>query len=50
MKITKASGKQETYSRQKLCSSLKATGAPKALVDRVFRIVEKEIIPGMTTQ
>ncbi|MCH7551910.1 restriction endonuclease [Patescibacteria group bacterium] len=50
MKITKASGEQELYSRQKLCNSLRATGAPKALVDRVCYIVEKEISPGMTTQ
>lgn len=50
MKITKASGEQETYSRQKLCNSLKASGAPKTLVDRVCRMVEKKITPGMTTQ
>jgi len=50
MKITKASGEQETYSRQKLCNSLKAAGAPKTLVDRVCRMVEKEINPGMTTE
>ena len=50
MKIIKASGKQESYSKQKLCSSLKATGAPKALIDRVCLIIEKEIRPGMTTQ
>ena len=50
MKIIKASGEQELYSRQKLCNSLKATGAPKALVDRVCLVVEKEIRPGMTTQ
>ena len=50
MKITKASGQQETYSRQKLCNSLKAAGAPKMLVDRVCRMVEKEITPGMTTK
>ena len=50
MKITKASGEQEIYKRQKLCNSLKATGAPKALVDRVCRMVEKEITPGMTTE
>lgn len=50
MKITKASGEQETYKRQKLCNSLKAAGAPKTLVDRVCRMVEKEITPGMTTE
>ena len=50
MKITKASGEQETYSRQKLCNSLKAAGAPKDLVEQVCRMVEKEIVPGMTTQ
>jgi len=50
MKITKASGEQQTYSREKLCSSLKAVGAPKTLVARVCRMVEKEITPGMTTQ
>ena len=50
MKITKASGQQEAYNRQKLCNSLKAAGAPKALVDRVCRMVEKEITPGMTTK
>jgi Holliday junction resolvase len=50
MKITKASGAKETYSRTKLCGSLKATGAPKTLVDRVCRTIEKEIAPGMTTK
>ncbi|MDP4007374.1 MAG: restriction endonuclease [bacterium] len=50
MKVTKASGEQEIYNRQKLCNSLKAAGAPKDLVDRVCRMVEKEITPGMTTQ
>jgi len=50
MKITKASGQQEAYSRQKLCNSLKATGAPKTLVDRVCRMMEKEVRPGMTTK
>lgn len=50
MKIIKASGKQELYSKQKLCRSLKATGAPKSLIDRVCLIVGKEISPGMTTQ
>jgi len=50
MKIIKASGRQETYSRQKLCNSLKATNAPKKLVDRICRMVEKEVSPGMTTK
>ena len=50
MKITKASGAQQTYSRNKLCSSLKAAGAPKTLVDRICRMVEKEIRPGMSTE
>ena len=50
IKIIKASGKEETYSRQKLCRSLKATGAPKTLVDRVCHIVEKEISHGTTTE
>lgn len=49
MKITKASGELQTYSKTKLCNSLKAVGAPKTLEDRVCRIVEKEITPGMTT-
>ena len=50
MKIIKASGEKETYSRQKLCNSLKAAGAEKALVDRVCRVVEQKIRPGMATQ
>lgn len=50
MKITKASGEQQAYSRNKLCNSLKAAGAPKTLVDRVCRMLEKEIKPGMTTE
>lgn len=50
MKIIKASGKEELYSKQKLCNSLKATGAPKTLVDRVCSIVGKEISPGATTE
>ena len=50
MKITKASGEQEVYNRQKLCNSLRAAGAPKTLVARVCRRVEKEITPGMTTR
>jgi len=50
MKITKASGEKQLYSKQKLCNSLKSAGAPKALIDRVCQIVEKEISPGMTTQ
>ena len=50
MKITKASGEQQTYSRNKLCNSLKAAGAPKTLVNKVCHMVEKEIRPGMTTE
>lgn len=50
MKITKASGEQETFVRQKLCSSLESAGAPKTLVDRVCRMVEKELTPGMSTK
>ena len=50
MKIIKASGDQQTYSKNKLCKSLKAAGAPKALVDRVCHMMEKEIRPGMSTE
>ena len=50
MKITKASGQQETYSKEKFCNSLKHTGVPGALVQRICTTVEKEITPGMTTE
>jgi len=50
MKIIKASGEQETYSKKKLCDSLRSVGAPKTLVNRVCRMVGKEVTPGMTTE
>jgi hypothetical protein len=49
MEVTKASGEKEQYSRDKFCTSLKKTGAPKELVNRVCEQVESELIPGMTT-
>lgn len=50
MNITKASGEQEAFDRQKLCNSLENTGAPEDLVQRVCRVVEKKLEPGMTTK
>lgn len=49
MKITKASGEQQTYSRVKFCRSLRKSGVPKDVIERVCREVEKELRPGMST-
>lgn len=49
MKITKASGEQQTYSRIKFCRSLRKSGATKEVIDRVCREVEKELKPGVST-
>jgi len=49
MKVVKTSGEREDFSKHKLCRSLRAAGAPRALVDDVCRAVAKEIAPGAST-
>lgn len=49
MKITKASGEEEKYSKGKFCNSLRDAGAPETLVDEVCAVVEKGLKPGIST-
>lgn len=49
MKITKQSGEQEEFSKNKFCKSLREAGADKELVDKTCNAVVREIKPGMTT-
>lgn len=50
MKVVKASGKEQAYSRAKFCRSLRRSGASKDVIDRVCRDVEKELKNGVTTE
>lgn len=49
MEITKASGEKEPFNKGKLCDSLKAAGAPEALVNETCEIVAEHLLPGVTT-
>ncbi|MBI4120999.1 MAG: restriction endonuclease [Parcubacteria group bacterium] len=49
MDIIKATGEKEVFEHQKLCSSLRASGAPTDVADRICETVAKEISPGATT-
>ena len=48
--ITKATGEQEKYSSDKLCSSLIQSGAPEKLANNICHMVEKDLTPAMTTK
>lgn len=49
MEITKASGEKELFNKDKLCGSLRAAGAPDALVRETCEIVAEHLLPGATT-
>jgi|SRR3989344_454377 len=49
MEIIKSTGEKEVFNKNKLCNSIKKTGAPKKIVETVCLLVEKKIVPGMTT-
>ena len=49
MKVVKASGDKEEYSKDKLCGSLEASGASPELVEKVCIDIEKGLVPGSTT-
>ncbi|HEX9721807.1 MAG TPA: ATP cone domain-containing protein [Candidatus Paceibacterota bacterium] len=48
--IVKASGETEEFSRDKLCRSLQRAGAPRAVVNKVCGLVEREIAKNATTE
>lgn len=49
MKITKASGEQEEFSKEKFCKSLKDAGVPGKLVNKTCDVVAKQVKPGTRT-
>ncbi len=49
MEITKASGEKVPFDKDKLCRSLKAAGAPEALVNETCEIIAGKLLPGATT-
>ncbi|MDP6704314.1 MAG: restriction endonuclease [archaeon] len=49
MKIQKASGKTEEFSKAKFCRSLKKAGVDQALCDDVYKHIDKTVKPGVTT-
>jgi len=49
MKIVKATGETEEFSKEKFCKSLEKAGAPKDIVGNVCDKVSRELEPGMTT-
>lgn len=48
--ITKASGEQESFSRQKLEKSLRNAGAKEEVISKIASEVEQWILPGVTTK
>lgn len=48
--VVKASGEEEAFSEEKLHRSLRRTGAPEELVQRVVREVAAHVEPGMPTR
>lgn len=48
--ITKATGEQEQYDSNKLCTSLVQSGAPENLAQNICHMVEKDLTPAMTTK
>ncbi len=50
MLITKTTGQQEIFDRNKLCGSLVRSGAPEEVAYRICDAVEKGLTPHMTTQ
>ncbi len=49
MRIIKAAGWEEKFSKEKLCDSIVAAGAPKNLADGVCDLVKRDIRPSVTT-
>ena len=49
IEIIKSTGEKESLDKVKLCESIKHAGAPQDLADTVCSLVEKEVIPKMTT-
>ncbi|MBI1999104.1 MAG: restriction endonuclease [Parcubacteria group bacterium] len=49
MEITKASGETEEFQKEKLCESLRASGAPEAFANAVCEKVTQTLKPGATT-
>jgi Holliday junction resolvase-like predicted endonuclease len=50
MKLIKASGQSQLYSRTKLCNSLLRIGVSRDVVQSICQAVEKELRPGMGTK
>ncbi len=50
MKLIKASGEEQLYSRRKLCNSLARLGVSRDVVQNICHAVEKELKAGMSTQ
>lgn len=48
-KIIKVSGKEEVFSKAKLCRSLQKSGTPKMIADSICNRVGEKIKPGMST-
>lgn len=49
MKITKASGEQEEFSKEKFCKSLEDAGVPGKIVNKTCDVVAKQVKPGTRT-
>jgi len=50
MYITKASRETEAYNQKKFCSSLRNSGVPRNIIQKVCGEVERDIFPGITTK
>ncbi|MBI4118526.1 MAG: restriction endonuclease [Parcubacteria group bacterium] len=49
MEIIKATGEKELFEHEKLCGSLRASGAPSEVADKICNAVAKDLSPGATT-
>jgi Holliday junction resolvase-like predicted endonuclease len=49
MHITKATGEKEKFSKEKLCNSIVAAGAPRDLAEGVCELVKRDVKPSMDT-
>lgn len=47
--VTKANGKKELYSREKVCSSMSRAGVPKEYQDKLLGEIEKKLFDGIST-
>lgn len=50
LKITTASGEQDSFSLEKIARSLKKSGADKASIKQILSIIESELYEGITTR